>query len=143
MEIRRLHQVAQQAEDLQRAIAFYRDTLGLRFIALFDPPGLAFFELGDARLLIERGAAPSQIYLEVPDIESAYAALGTAGVELVDPPHLIFRDDQGTFGPPGVEEWMASFRDSEGNLVSLVERRSSLDPGQTYPASVVPVTGDG
>lgn len=124
MEIRRLHQVAQQAEDLQRAIAFYRDTLGLRFIALFDPPGLAFFELGDARLLIERGAAPSQIYLEVPDIESAYAALGTAGVELVDPPHLIFRDDQGTFGTPGVEEWMAFFRDSEGNLVGLVERRS-------------------
>ena len=124
MEIRRLHQVAQQAEDLQRAIAFYRDTLGLRFIALFDPPGLAFFELGDARLLIERGAAPSQIYLEVPDIESAYAALGTAGVELVDPPHLIFRDDQGTFGTSGVEEWMAFFRDSEGNLVGLVERRS-------------------
>jgi len=86
-------------------------------------PGLAFFELGDARLLIERGAAPSQIYLEVPDIESAYAALGTAGVELVDPPHLIFRDDQGTFGTPGIEEWMAFFKDSEGNLVGLVERR--------------------
>ncbi len=39
-----MHQVAQRAEDLDRAVGFYRDTLELPFIARFDPPGLAFFD---------------------------------------------------------------------------------------------------
>lgn len=123
MRVHRLAQVAQHAEDLGRAIAFYRDTVGLRFLAVFDPPGLAFFDLGGARLLLERGAPPSLLYLEVAGIVEAYDGLGARGVELVDAPHMIFRDDEGTFGPAGAEEWMAFFRDSEGNLVGLVERR--------------------
>jgi methylmalonyl-CoA/ethylmalonyl-CoA epimerase len=128
MNIDRLHQVAQRAEDLERAIAFYRDVIGLRLIASFDPPGLAFFDLSNTRLLVERAAPVSLLYLEVPDVSAAYSRLGDAGAELVDPPHLIYRDDDGTFGPAGTEEWMAFFKDSEGNLVGLVERRrSSLD----------------
>ncbi len=39
--LRHVHQIAQRAEDLDRAVDFYRDTLGVRFIARFDPPGLA------------------------------------------------------------------------------------------------------
>ena len=38
------------------------------------------------------------------------------------------RDDEGTFGPRGTEEWMAFFRDSEGNLLGLVERREGSAP---------------
>ena len=124
MKVRRLHQVAQRAEDLARAVAFYRDTLGLAFVKVFDPPGLAFFDLGDTRLMIERGAPSSLLYLEVEDIEGVHRSLTEAGVEFVEPPHLIFTDDDGTFGPPGTEEWMAFLKDSEGNTVGLVERRS-------------------
>ncbi|HLE39441.1 MAG TPA: VOC family protein [Acidimicrobiia bacterium] len=123
MQVERTHQVAQRAVDLARAVAFYRDTLGLPLIAVFDPPGLAFFDLGNVRLLIEREAPSALLYLEVADIEATYAALAASGVETVDSPHLIFRDDAGTFGPAGTGEWMAFFRDSEGNLVGLVERR--------------------
>ena len=122
MEITRIRQVAQRAEDLPRAVAFYRDTLGLRLIAQFDPPGLAFFDLGNVRLLLDRGAPASLVYLEVADIDAAWDEALAAGVETVNPPHEIFRDDAGTFGPPG-SEWMAFFRDSEANLVGLVERR--------------------
>jgi methylmalonyl-CoA/ethylmalonyl-CoA epimerase len=124
MDISGLHQVAQRAEDFERAIAFYRDTLGLRFIASFDPPGLAFFDLGETRLLIERGAPSALLYLAVDDIEAEYAALRDAGVEVTDAPHMIFRDAEGTFGAAGTEEWMAFFKDSEGNVVGLVERRA-------------------
>jgi len=120
----RVHQIAQHADDLGRAVAFYRDTLGLSFVATFDPPGLAFFDLGNVRLLLERGASSALLYLEVPDIQAARARLVAAGVEFVDEPHLIFRDDNGTFGPAGTEEWMTFFHDSEGNLVGLVERRA-------------------
>lgn len=125
MKISRLHQVAQRAHDLERATAFYRDVLGLRHVATYDPPGLVFFDLGGSRLLIEKQAQPALLYLEVPDIEAAWEALGTAGVKRSDPPHLIFSDDTGVFGAAGVGEWMTFFEDSEGNTVGLVERRKS------------------
>lgn len=119
----RLRQVAQHAEDLDRAVAFYQNTLGLRLLAVFDPPGLAFFDLDGVRLLIERGAPSALIYLDTDDIDAKVAELRTAGVTVETEPHVIFRDDEGTFGDPGVEEWMAFCRDSENNLVGLVERR--------------------
>ena len=35
---------------------------------------------------------------------------------------LIHRDDDGVFGPPGTEEWMALFRDPDGNALALASR---------------------
>jgi methylmalonyl-CoA/ethylmalonyl-CoA epimerase len=126
IDVTRVHQVAQRTGDLDRAIAFYRDVLGLRFIAKFDPPGLAFFDFGNVRLLLERGETPpSLLYLEVDDIDATTRTLQDAGVVFDDAPHLIHRDDDGQFGPAGTEEWMAFFRDSEGNLLGLVERRGA------------------
>jgi methylmalonyl-CoA/ethylmalonyl-CoA epimerase len=119
----RLHQIAQGVEDLDRAVAFYCDVLELPCIARFDPPGLAFFELGGTRLLLERGASSALLYLAVDDIEAKSHALAAAGVVFVDAPHLIHRDDAGQFGPAGNEEWMTFFRDSEDNLLALAERR--------------------
>lgn len=120
----RLHQVAQYTEDLDRAVAFYRDTLGLPFIARFDPPGLAFFDLGNTRLLLEASAPSAVLYLEVADIDAAHRELVDTGVEVIAEPHLIFHDEAGQFGPAGTEEWMAFFKDSETNTVAYVERRS-------------------
>ena len=121
--VRRVHQVAQRAEDLDRAVDFYRDTLGVVLIARFDPPGLAFFDLGNTRLMLSRGSPTSLLYLDVEDIEASSRSLAGRGVELVDEPHRIHTDDEGLFGPAGAEEWMVFFRDSEQNLVALVERR--------------------
>jgi methylmalonyl-CoA/ethylmalonyl-CoA epimerase len=123
VHVQGLHQVALHVEDMDRAEAFYGEVLGLRRVARFYPPGLAFFDLGNVRLLLEAGAPPSLLYLEVPDIDEAWAELGAKGVTLEDGPHVIFRDDGGTFGPAGAEVWMAFFRDSEGNLVGLEETR--------------------
>jgi methylmalonyl-CoA/ethylmalonyl-CoA epimerase len=119
-----LHQVAQHVDDLERAVEFYRDTLGLPLIATFDPPGLAFFDLGGTRLLLEAGAPPALLYLRVGDIDRRFTELRAAGVTFEGEPHLVHRDDDGRFGPPGNEEWMAFFRDSEQNLLGLVERRT-------------------
>jgi methylmalonyl-CoA/ethylmalonyl-CoA epimerase len=122
--IERLHQIAQRADDLDRATAFYQDVLRLRLVARFDPPGLVFFDLGNTRLLLERGAQPATLYLEVDDIDASVGRLRDRDVEIVSEPHLIHRDEHGQFGPAGTEEWMAFFNDSEGNLVGLVERRA-------------------
>jgi methylmalonyl-CoA/ethylmalonyl-CoA epimerase len=118
-----LHQVAQKADDLDASVTFYRDVLGLRLIARFDPPGLAFFDLGGSRLLLEQAAPPALLYLHVPDVDAASEELVAKGVELEHPPHTIFTDDAGQFGPAGQEERMAFLRDPAGNLIALAGRR--------------------
>jgi methylmalonyl-CoA/ethylmalonyl-CoA epimerase len=119
-----LHQVAQRATDLDRSVAFYGEVLGLELIARFEPPGLAFFRLGDTRLLLEASATSATLYLRVADIVAAHGELGRRGVVFEDEPHLIHRDDDGRFGPAGEEEWMTFFRDPDGNLLALACRRS-------------------
>ncbi len=123
--IRALHQVAQRSTDLDRSIAFYRDVLGLRFVAKVDPPGLAFFDLGNTRLLLEDGDHSAVLYLAVPDIDAAHAALTGRGVQFDGPPHLVHRDEDGTFGEAGEEEWMAFLRDPDDNIVAILERRAA------------------
>ncbi len=118
-------QVAQRAEDLDRAVDFYTAKLGGRLLARFDPPGLAFFDCGNVRLLLDRGAPSALLYLGVDDVRERVAELRDAGVAIDTEPHVIFTDDDGTFGPAGEQEWMAFFRDSEGNLVGLRSRHSS------------------
>ena len=118
-----LVQIAQHADDLSRASAFYADLLGAAPVATFDPPGLVFFDLGGVRLLLDRGAPSALLYLGVDDIDSTVERLRAAGVPVESEPHVIFRHDDDTLGPPGTDEWMAFVTDSEGNLVGLVEHR--------------------
>ncbi|WP_284975873.1 VOC family protein [Arthrobacter sp. efr-133-TYG-104] len=118
----RLIQVSQHAEDLGRAAAFYSELLGVRPAAVFDPPGLLFFDLEGVRLLLERGATRSLLYLEVPDVRQLVEQLRSRGVEVVDPPRLIFSHVDGVLGRAGTDEWMAFIRDSEGNTVGLVSQ---------------------
>jgi methylmalonyl-CoA/ethylmalonyl-CoA epimerase len=119
-----LKQVAQKADDLDRAVAFYRDTLGLPFLARFDPPGLAFFDLGGGvRLLLEGGASSTTLYLAVDDIDAVHQSLVDQGVTFEHAPQLVHPDHDGTFGEAGEGEWMAFFRDPDGNLLALVSRK--------------------
>nr|WP_223158946.1 VOC family protein [Microcella alkalica] len=119
-----MRQVAQRAVDLDRAIAFYRTVLGQGPIARFDPPGLAFFDLDGTRLLLDVNAPSSLVYLEVDDVPTAIARLRTLGVEVDTEPHVVFTDPDGVFDAPG-DEWLAFVRDSEGNLLGLMSRRTT------------------
>lgn len=116
-----LVQVAQHVDDLERATAFYVDVLGFALIAKFGP--LVFVDLGGTRLLLETNAPPAMLYLRVDDLQARTTQLAAAGVEIVSEPHVIFTDSEGVFGSPGLEEWQAFFRDSEGNLVGLVSHQ--------------------
>jgi methylmalonyl-CoA/ethylmalonyl-CoA epimerase len=124
-EVAGLHQVAQHVEDLDRAVSFYEHVLGLRLIARFDPPGLAFFELGDTRLLLEAGAPSALLYLRVADPAATAERLRQHGVEIEQEAHVIHHDADGQFGPSGEDEVMAFFRDSEQNLLGLAGRISA------------------
>ena len=111
-------QIAVPVEDMDRAVAFYRDVLNFPF--LFQAgPNLAFFQAGSVRLMLDIAEVPdlkppgSVIYYKVADIQDAYQALKTRGVSFEGEPHLIAK-------MPDHELWMAFFRDPEGNMVALM-----------------------
>jgi len=124
-----LHQVALTTTDLDQATEFYRDLLRLPLIARFDPPGLAFFDIGGVRLSIQQSAdsaaASSVLYFKVADIDGATNSLKDSGIDFERDPELVFKDDAGQFGDPGEEEWMAFFRDPDENLLALVSRQQN------------------
>jgi methylmalonyl-CoA/ethylmalonyl-CoA epimerase len=115
-----LVQIAQHVDDLERATAFYTTLLGSDPTASFDPPGLVFFDLGGVRLMLSTGSTPATIYLRVDDIEATVERLRE---HVESAPHVIFGHDDDTLGPAGTDEWQAFVRDTEGNLVGLVEQR--------------------
>ena len=119
MNLNQIGQIALHADDLNRAVAFYRDTLGMRL--LFQaPPGLAFFDCGGIRLMLDAvkekdtpERLSSLIYYKVADLNSTYDTLVSRGVSFDSKPHLIVK-------MPDHDLWMAFFRDSEQNLVGLM-----------------------
>ena len=119
----RVVQIAQRAEDLERATEFYADLLGARPTATYDPPGLVFFDLAGVRLLLDRVAPSALHYLAVDDIHAVVERLRGQGATVESEPHVIFGHEDDTLGPAGTDEWQAFVRDSEGNLVGLVEQR--------------------
>jgi methylmalonyl-CoA/ethylmalonyl-CoA epimerase len=114
-------QIAVNVQDLQRAVGFYRDKLGLRL--LYEFPGLAFFDCGGVRLMMSRAEKPefdhpaSIIYYKVSDIQAASSALKAAGLTLEHEPRVIAE-------MPDHDLWMSFVRDTEGNLVGLMSEVS-------------------
>ena len=111
-------QLAINVRDMERAVAFYRDALGLRF--LFQAgPRLAFFDCGGVRLMLSPPEAPehdhasSILYFRVQDIKAAHELLAARGVAFRDTPHKIA-------DMPDHELWMTHFDDTEGNLHALM-----------------------
>ena len=117
-----LRQISLGVDDLDRAVAFYADVVGLPVTARFGP--LAFLDLGGLRLLLEAGGqrATSVLYLDVDDVRTARVELERRGVTFEGDAHVVFSDVDGRFGPPGEDEWLTFFHDSEGNLLALSSR---------------------
>jgi methylmalonyl-CoA/ethylmalonyl-CoA epimerase len=126
--ITRLGQIAIPVHDLDRAIVFYRDTLGLPLS--FTAGKLAFFNCGGVRLMLSVPEKPgfdhpsSILYFAVPDLAAAHQQMLAAGVHFEDQPHLIAK-------LPDHDLWMTFFRDSERNVLALMsevpqEKQTSL-----------------
>ena len=113
----RIGQIAIRAKDIGRAVQFYRETLGMRF--LFEVPNLAFFDCGGVRLMLGTAENPdfdhpgSVLYYKVADINASYEALRKRSVEFIDKPHLIAQLQDHDL-------WMVFFRDTEGNTLALM-----------------------
>jgi methylmalonyl-CoA/ethylmalonyl-CoA epimerase len=117
----RIGQIAFTVSDLPRAVAFYRDVLGLRF--LFEaPPSMAFFDCGGTRLMLappqDEGTVAGQqfnsiLYYTVTDIEAAARTLGERGVVFEQPPHVVAR-------LAAADLWIAFCRDPDGHMLAIM-----------------------
>jgi methylmalonyl-CoA/ethylmalonyl-CoA epimerase len=113
----RIHQISMRAHDIDRAVRFYRDTLGVPFL-FAAPPRLAFFDCGGVRLMLSTPEPGfdhpgSVLYFAVDDIRHAHEALTSRGVAFRTAPHKI-----ATLADR--EVWLADFGDSEGNTLALM-----------------------
>jgi methylmalonyl-CoA/ethylmalonyl-CoA epimerase len=113
----RIGQIAIRVHDVDRAVAFYRDVMGVPH--LFSVPGMAFFDCGGVRLMLSLPTEPrfdhnsSILYFKVNDIHAEAARLRDAGVRFEREPFLV--------APmPAYDLWMAFFVDSEENVMALM-----------------------
>lgn len=113
----RIGQISITVHNLDRAMAFYSQTLGLKH--LFTVSKLGFFDCGGIRLMLAVPESPefdhpsSVLYFSVDDIQAVFTSLSERGVRFEGPPHLIAKMES-------YDLWMAFFRDSENNLLSLM-----------------------
>jgi len=120
MALGALGQIHISVTDLERSVAFYRDTLGISH--LFTVPGqpMAFFASGDVRLYLGRPESPDftsrcVLYFTVSDIDAEAARLRAADLS-VEEPHVVHRDG-------GTELWMAALRDPDDHHIILMQER--------------------
>lgn len=127
----RVHHVALVVRDLEAALAFYRDTLGLPLELVLpieaDGVTIAFLTVGEskielvqptdestgvARFLASRGEGFHHVCLEVPDLAAELDRLAARGAQLID-----------TSVRRGAEGPVAFIHPSSGNgvLVELIE----------------------
>ena len=112
-----LGQISRQVSDLDAAVTWYRDVLGLKHLFTFPP--LAFFDCNGVRLFLsadpkESTGGDSVLYFRTENIEAMFTQLKERGVTFRGAPHMIYRH------PSGVEEWMAFFDDPDGKVLALM-----------------------
>src|SRR5579862_8728506 len=87
-------QASVNVHDMDKAVAFYRDALGMRFLFQAGPK-MAFFDAGGVRLMLALPEKPefdhpsSVFYFKVADIQAVAETLQSRGVPFEAPPHLI------------------------------------------------------
>ncbi|MGH7500458.1 MAG: VOC family protein [Longimicrobiales bacterium] len=115
--LNKVGQIYVTVHDLDRAVGFYRDVLGMKF--LFQVPNMAFFDCSGVRIMLglpesEKFDHPASIlYYDVTDIAAAHGILRDRGVMFTSDPHKVA--DLGT-----KELWIGFLDDSEGNVVGIM-----------------------
>jgi catechol 2,3-dioxygenase-like lactoylglutathione lyase family enzyme len=116
-KINGLGQVAVPVKDLNRAVSFYQDILGLPL--LFNTDTMAFFDCEGVRLLLslpekeQFSTASSVLYFNVDDLHERHETLKAKDVSFLDEPHVVAKMNS-------TETWMVFFNDTEGNTHALM-----------------------
>ncbi len=122
IRLSKIGQIMVNVRDLDHAVEFYRDVLGMEF--LFTAPNMAFFQCGDVRLMLGVADKPefdhpaSIIYYRVDDIHAAYETLMSRGVTFEHKPNIAHRAEDHDL-------WLAFFRDVDNNVLALMSEQKT------------------
>ena len=115
--VQKVGQIGVPVKDLNRALDFYKEKLGLSL--LFNTDSMAFFECDGLRLMLslpekdEFAHSSSVIYFQVTNIKDTYERLVGKEVIFIDEPHVVAKMGQ-------TETWMVFFQDTEDNTHALL-----------------------
>jgi len=109
-------QIAITVSDVERATAFYRDILGMKF--LYAYPGMAFFDCDGVRLYLvhpedDRFAGRAVLYFTVPSVPDAFEAMVARGAPAESAPRIVHSADT-------YDLWMAFVRDPDANQIGMM-----------------------
>jgi len=112
-------QVAITVKEIDRATSFYRDVLGMPL--LMKAPNMAFFNCGGVRLYLqgqgsEHAGSNPFLYFKTLDIAGFLADSKAKNVSIHQEPQVIAR-------MPDHDLWLMWIKDSEGNLLGIMEER--------------------
>ena len=125
----RIGQISINVHNLETAVPFYRDALGIKF--LFNAGQMAFLDCEGIRLMLALPEKPefdhpsSIIYFKVTDIQKQFETLSSRGVRFLGEPHLVAR-------MPAYDLWMGFFEDLDKNTLAIyaeVPRTTTPAPG--------------
>ena len=117
----KLAQIALSTRDLPKAVAFYRDILGLKL--MFEVSGMAFFDAGGTRLMIgpahHEGALQNNtyVYFDAGDWYATEAALTARGLKFERNAEVLQREG-------GKEHALRFFNDPDGNALAIMGWRT-------------------
>jgi predicted enzyme related to lactoylglutathione lyase len=109
-------QILVPVTDLDRAVAFYEDVLGLPLQFRF--PGNAFFDAHGVRLYLAQPTEPgfdgaATLYFRVDDVTATLDLLESRGAPVRERPEIVF-------GTEDYDLWLAFVNDPDGNNIGLM-----------------------
>jgi len=119
VKLSKIAQIALPTRDLAKAVAFYRDILGLEL--MFEVSGMAFFDAGGVRLMIggsETGKAPqgeNVIYFDAGDWSATETALEGRGLKFERAAEVVQRAEG-----KKKEHALRFFKDPDGNMLAIM-----------------------
>lgn len=115
-DLKSIGQILVPVGDVDRAVAFYADVLGLPVLMRF--PGIAFMDAAGIRLYLARVPQSdfqgrATIYFWVDDVGATYDRLVERGATSREGPHV-------PYGTDDYDLWMAFVSDPDGNVVGIM-----------------------
>jgi methylmalonyl-CoA/ethylmalonyl-CoA epimerase len=116
----KIGQISLNVKNLPRAVHFYKDVIGLKF--LFEADNKAFFQCGDVRLMLSIPEKPEEedtssiLYFDVKDIFASFQKFKELNITILAEPYKT--TDLGDR-----ELFLGFFKDTEGNTSALISER--------------------
>ncbi len=112
-----IKQIHVKIKDINRAIEFYQNVLELELLMAFPEQNMAFFECNGSRIYLGKNPeydSKAFIYYESNDIQTDFSKLKAHKVEIIKEPMMIHKSEE-------TESWLCAFKDSEGNILHLMQ----------------------